>query len=123
MVNGKGKMTSDELCERLFRFAEMVIDIANALPKTPAGFAVGKQFVKAGTSIGANYEEAQGAFSKKDFRYKIATCLKESRETHFWLRLIYSKLLPQNELVKAAGQEAKEFKAIFGKMLKTSRQE
>ncbi len=115
-------MRSNELCERLFRFAEMVIDISDALPRTSAGFAVGKQLVKAGTSIGANYEESQGAFSKKDFRYKIATCLKESRETHFWLRLVYRKLLPHNELVKKAGQEAKEFKAIFGQMLKTSRQ-
>ena len=65
-------MTSEELCERLFRFAEMVIDIANALPKTSAGFAVGKQFVKAGTSIGANYEESQGAFFEK--RLSLQDC-------------------------------------------------
>lgn len=116
-------MTPDELRERLFRFAELVIDIANALPKTSAGFEIGKQFVKAGTSIGANYEEAQGAFSKQDFRYKIAICLKESRETHFWLRLINSRFLKEDALVKEALQEAKEFKAIFGAMLKNLRKE
>ncbi len=60
-------MTSDELCERLFRFAEIVIDIANALPRTAAGSEIGKPLVKVGTSVGSNYEEAQGAFSKNDF--------------------------------------------------------
>lgn len=116
-------MTSDELFERLFRFAEMVIDIANALPKTASGFEIGKQLVKAGTSVGSNYEEAQGAFSKNDFRYRVAICLKESRESHFWLRLVNSKLLQENEIVKSALCEAQEFKSIFGAMLKTSRQE
>jgi four helix bundle protein len=83
-MNGKG----DQLSGRLLDFVVKVIKIVDALPKTVAGRHIGGQLISAGTSCGANYEEACGAESRSDFVHKMSIVLKELKETRYWLRVI-----------------------------------
>jgi len=77
-----GEMTKKEkgkaLERRTRQFAVQMIKLAGALPNTEAGKIVGRQMVKAGTSVGANYREANRPVSKADFRSKIGICMKEA---------------------------------------------
>lgn len=114
-------MNSEELSNRLFKFAELIIDIANQLPNTVVGKEIGRQLIRSGTSIGANYEEAQGAFSKQDFCYRVSICLKESKESNYWLKLINKKILIKNSLVIDAIHESNQLCSIFGSIVKTSK--
>jgi four helix bundle protein len=74
-----------DLKDRLYDFALKIVLLVKNLPKEIAAYEIGRQLVKAGTSIAANYEEAKGAFSKEDFIYKISIAFKEARETNLWL--------------------------------------
>lgn len=74
-----------ELEDRTLEFALRVIALVDSLPRTTAGTVVGRQLMKAGSSIGANYREAGRAESKEDFIHKIAIAEKEAAETEFWL--------------------------------------
>lgn len=74
--------------EKSYNFALEIIQLTNKFPRRNDGFVLGKQLLRSSTSIGANIEEAIGAFSKPDFTYKMSIALKEARETHYWLRLI-----------------------------------
>ena len=72
--------------------------------------------VKAGTSVGANYCEADDAESKKDFRHKIGICKKESRESKHFIRMIVVAVPELKEEAKPLWQEAKELNLIFNKI-------
>lgn len=110
-----------DLGDRLYKFALRIIDLVNKLPRNTAGFELGKQLFKAGTSIAANYEEAKGAFSRDDFTYKMNTAFKEARECNLWLRLIKdSKLINKN--IDDIIEESKEIRNILGKSVKTAKQ-
>ena len=74
--------------DKSYNFALEIIQLSNKFPSRPDSFVLGKQLLRSSTSIGANIEEAIGAFSKPDFTYKMSTALKDARETHYWLRLI-----------------------------------
>jgi four helix bundle protein len=74
------------------------------------------QLVGAGTSVGANYCEADDAVSKKDFRYKISICKKEARETKFFVRMLVKAVPELREAAKPLWQEAKELHLIFAKI-------
>jgi four helix bundle protein len=78
----------DGIKERTYDFALRIIKLSKSIPTTREGNILAKQVMRSGTSIGANVEEATGAFSKDDFTYKMNIALKEARETHYWLRLI-----------------------------------
>lgn len=86
MTNPRTKKFALE--ERTAKFAEAIIDFCSSIPRTPVNTPIIVQLVKAGTSIGANYCEADDAESRRDFRHKIGICRKESRETKYWLRMI-----------------------------------
>ena len=77
-----------DLEERTALFGGNVIDFVKTLPLDRVNSELISQIVRSGTSIGANYMEADGAESNKDFRHKIAICKKESKETKHWLRMI-----------------------------------
>ncbi len=79
-----------------------------------------RQIVRSGTSIGANYCEANDAESKKDFRHKIAICRKESKETKYWLRLIAAAQPELKDPARKLWQEAKELNLIFAKIARSS---
>ena len=76
-----------DLEERTGRFGEIVIDFAKTIPQSPVTSRIISQLVGAGTSVGANYVEADDAVSKKEFLKSIATCRKEARETKHFLRM------------------------------------
>ena len=76
-----------DILGRTFDFSLSIIDAYKFL-KNKNEFVLSKQLLRAGTSIGANVEEAQAAQSKKDFTSKMAIASKESRETLYWLKLL-----------------------------------
>ena len=82
------KEFSKELEKRTRKFAVKIIKISVQLPNTPEGRVVRTQITKAGSSVGANYREANRARSKADFRNKMRICQSEANETQFWLEVI-----------------------------------
>jgi four helix bundle protein len=105
-----------DLEERTAKFGEAIIDFAKKVPVGPITNRLIDQLVGAGTSVGANYCEADDAVSKKDFRNKIGTCKKESRETKFFIRMIVRAVPELREEAKVLWQEAKELHLIFAKI-------
>jgi len=102
-----------DLEERTARFGERIIEFAKSLPRNPINDRLIGQLVDSGTSIGANYMEADGAESKKDFRHKIGICRKESKETKHWLRMIAKANPTRLDECRELWQEAQEFTLIF----------
>src|SRR5207247_10115127 len=76
-----------DLKERTARFGEAIIDFAKTIPLNPVTTRIISQLVGAGTSVGANYVEADDAVSKKEFLKSIGTCRKEARETKHFIRI------------------------------------
>ena len=87
-----------DLGERTALFGENIIDFLRTLDKNSINNILINQSIRSGTSIGANYMEADGAESKKDFKHKIAICKKESKETMHWFRMI-AKANPEKKRV------------------------
>jgi four helix bundle protein len=119
-AEGQGGKTHD-LQERTARFGEAVIAFAKTVPRGPITLPVITQMVRSGTSVGANYCEADNAESKKDYRHKIGICRKESRETQHWLRMTVAadgRLRPE---AKKLWQEAKELNLIFSAIFRKSK--
>lgn len=110
-----------DLEERTALFGEQIIDFAKILPSDRVTNVLVGQLVRSGTSIGANYEEADGAESKKDFRHKIAICKKESKETKHWLRMIAKANPDRKNTCKKLWQEAQELTLIFSSILAPKR--
>jgi four helix bundle protein len=105
-----------DLEERTATFGESVIDFVKQVPLSPVTNRLVDQLVGAGTSVGANYCEADDAVSKKEFRVRIATCKKESREAKFFIRMIVRAVPELREQAKPLWQEAKELHLIFAKI-------
>ncbi len=99
--------------ERTAKFGEAVIAFAKQLPQNPITLPLIGQIVRAGTSIGANYCEADNAVSKKEFLLRIGTCKKESKETMYWLRMIAAAVENSKQTGRVLWQEAKELHLIF----------
>jgi len=102
-----------DLEERTSIFGENIIEFAKIIPRNVITIPLINQLVKAGTSVGANYCEADDAESKKDFRHKIGICKKESRETRFFLRMIVKAVSSLSKTAAPLIQEAKELNLIF----------
>jgi len=104
------------LGERTFEFSKRLIKFLKTLPKDPLIQTQVLQAVRSGTSIGANYREADGAESKKDFIHKIMICKKEAKETLYWLGLIQEGLGVNNAELDWLIKECRELVRIFGKI-------
>lgn len=102
-----------DLEERTALFGEAVIAFCKLIPKNEVSRPLIGQLVRSGTSIGANYCEADDAESKKDFRHKIGICKKEARETKHWLRMVAKAEPAMRDQAKALWQETKELNLIF----------
>jgi len=114
----KEKLTPRDIQERTFAFAVRVVGLYQHLAQKPgAGRILGQQLLRAGTSIGANMEEAQAGQSRADFINKTAIALKESRETFYWLRLLGAGgVLPEARLSEVK-KEAEELMRILGAII------
>ncbi|KPJ55232.1 four helix bundle protein [Parcubacteria bacterium DG_72] len=103
--------------ERTAKFGEEIIRFAKKIPKSSITSPLITQMVKAGTSVGANYCEADDAESGQDFKHKIGICKKESRETKHWLRMIAVACPELKDEARKLWQEAKELNLIFNSIV------
>jgi len=106
--------------ERSFDFAIEIIKLIQTLPKNTAGFELGKQILRSGTSIGANVEEATGARTKKEFINCMNIGKREARETKYWLRLLQSSTLLNNSKIQPLLDENEIIIRILTSIVKTS---
>lgn len=114
----KGK----DVCDRTRDFALRIIKAYQALEHTSAGRVLGKQLLRAGTSIGANVAEAQSGQSTADFIAKMSIALKEARETRYWLTLVAgSELLPLQRVTPLLGETEEIIKILFSIIQNTRR--
>jgi four helix bundle protein len=111
--NGTNDKPAFDLEERTAVFGEAVIRFARNIPKNPVTIPLISQIVRSGTSVGANYCEADDAVSKKDFKHKIGTCRKEAHETKLWLRMVAAAEPELKVEARTLWQEAKELHLIF----------
>ena len=99
--------------ERTAKFGEDVIKFARKIIKDEITRPIISQLIRSGTSVGANYCEADDAETSKDFKHKIGICKKESRETKHWLRMMIVACPNLEPEIKILWQEAKELNLIF----------
>lgn len=103
-------------------FGEIIIDFAKTIPRNTITNPLISQFVRAGTSVGANYMEADCAESRKDFEHKIGICKKEAKETMHWIRMIARAVPETAAQARLLWKEANELQLIFVAIVKKSRQ-
>ena len=108
-----------DLEERTVKFSEDIIVFSRILIKDIITIPLVKQIIRSATSVGANYCEANGASSKKDFKNKIHICKKEAKETKYWLQLIAKASPEKAEECRKLWKEAQELTMIFSKIIIT----
>jgi four helix bundle protein len=111
-----------DLEERTARFGEMVIEFAKTIPQNPVTNRIIAQLIGAGTSVGANYVEADDAVSKRDFLKSIGTCRKEARETKHFLRMAARAVPDLKPEARRIWMEARELHLIFSKIWRSGKQ-
>lgn len=113
------RIENQRLLQRLIKFSLDLIDLSGKLPRTFANLKILDQVIPSGTAIGANYNEACEAESGKDFVHKIKICIKEAKETKYWLILLIS--IKVNSLyssqLDALMNESEEFIYIFSSIV------
>lgn len=117
-INISNKKVYD-LEERTALFAERIIALCKKIPKNIVTTPIVSQLVRSATSIGANYCEANGASSKKDFKNKIFICKKEAKETNYWLRILLKTCEEREDIhneCRQCQQEVQELVLIFSKI-------
>lgn len=103
----------NDLRERTTNFALRVVRMYSGLPKSVAAQTLGRQVLRSGTSVGAQFRESQRAKSDADFINKLEGCLQEADETAYWLELLVrSEIVPTNKL-EALRKETDEIIAIL----------
>ena len=112
MVNNKTP-TRYDLEERTAKFGENVINFCKRIEQNVITRPIISQLIRSAASVGANYLEANGASSKKDFSNKIYICKKESQESRHWLRMIKSATNCDEQKIDKLQQESKELSMIF----------
>jgi len=113
------KEFSKQLEKRTKKFAIEIIKLSTLLPNTPEGKVIKYQITKSGSSVGANYREANRSRSKADFANKIRISESESSETAYWLEIILELNWIDLEIVKSNLAEANELLAIFTSISKS----
>jgi four helix bundle protein len=120
-MENKNKTTNAlEIEDRLIEFASRIMDLVDALPKSPAGKIIGNQLLRSGTSPALNYGEARSAESRDDFIHKMKVCLKELRETHVCLKIIVKRNWFQAQRITPLLEECNELVAMFVASTKTA---
>ncbi len=110
-----------DLRERTYEYARRIIRLFRAMPKDDLGKTLGRQLLRSGTSVGANYREAARSRSKAEFISKLGDCLKEIDESDYWLGLIQDEKVMASAKLQPLRQETKELVAIFVSSLNTAR--
>lgn len=111
-----------DIRERSFAFAIRIVKLCQSLNgESGASRVLSHQLLRAGTSIGANVEEAYGSQSKADFTSKLSIACKEARESHYWLRLLTASELIQEKQLHDLIDEANQLVAILTTIVKKCR--
>ena len=110
-----------DLEDRTLKYAKQIISFVSILPLTAANVEIRKQLIRSGSSIGANYIEANESLSKKDFIMRIKICRKESKESIYWLRLIEIGEENAEKQRQRLIQETEELMRIFGSILQKTK--
>ena len=105
-----------DLEERTAQFGEAIVRFSRKIPRDPTNNRLIDQLVGCGTSVGANYCEANEPVSKKDFRHSISRCVKEAKETKFFLRMVAASEPQLADEARVLYREAKELLLIFCSM-------
>jgi four helix bundle protein len=113
-------MKGNDIAARLVALAVRVVKIVDALPDTLAGRHVAGQLLRSGTSPGANYEEARGAESRRDFVHKVGIALKELQETRYWLRVVAGANLAPSRALQEVLPEVDALGRILGTSKRTA---
>jgi len=111
--NVERKEFARDLEKRTRKFAVKIIRLSITLPNTPEGKVIRNQITKSGTSVGANYREANRSRSRADFKNKIKICESEASETQYWLEVIVETGWLNWDKVKPEYEECSELLAIF----------
>jgi four helix bundle protein len=115
------EMNQRELQERTKRFALDIIKFRESLPKDETATILGRQLLRAGTSVGANYRAVCRAKSKADFISKFGTVLEDADESAFWIELLIDSNKATRQAVAPLLQEANELTAIAISSINTAR--
>ena len=115
------EMKDKDLLERTKKYALNIIKLVASLPNTREANLIGTQLLKAGTSVGANYREANRARSKAEFRAKIGIVEQESDESLYWLEILKESGIAKGKLLDELLVEADELVAIFTTIGKRSK--
>lgn len=118
-IESKNGQKVYDLRERLLIFAKRILQICKNLPKTPECQGIRKQLADADTSVGANFEEADGTLTKKDFINKVGISRKEAKETRYWLKVISGTYLDEKTVI-ADIRESEEIINILSSILRKS---
>jgi len=108
-----------DLEDRTAKFSSNIISLVRKVQKDIVTSPILSQLIRCATSIGANYCEANGASSKKDFKNKIYICKKEAKETKYWLKLLLQASPKNAEICQTYWQETHKLTMIFSKIILT----
>ena len=112
----EGERHAFDLEERTAKFGEAIIRFCKKVPHAPENIRLIDQLVGCGTSVGADYCEANEGVSKKDFKYSIGRYVKEAKETNFFLRMVAASEPTLADGARKLYREAKELHLIFASM-------
>jgi len=115
-------MKENVVKDKSFRFAVRIVRLYQFLVNEKSEYVLSKQLLRSVTSIGANIEEADSAHTKKDFIAKLSISLKEAKETHYWLRLMFECNYLDEKMYKSLIDECEELIMLLTSIIKTSRQ-
>jgi len=101
---------------RTLQFSKDVLKVLSNTKDNTMNRSIKSQLVRSATSVGANYREANGASSKKDFRNKIHICKKEIKETEYWIEILAEIEVVKKDELRKLWKEAHELKLIFSKI-------
>lgn len=113
------KVIKNNLEERTLNFSKQVIKVLKVIKKNNLNLPLTSQLIRSATSIGANYCEACGASSRKDFKNKIYICKKECKETKYWLEILAEAEPEIKDECRKLWKEAHELTLIFSKTILT----
>ncbi|HUF08755.1 MAG TPA: four helix bundle protein [Rhodothermales bacterium] len=114
---------TERMLERTKAFGISVVKFSRKLPNDPAGFTLAKQLIRSGTSVGANYREAQRARTKNEFTSKRSILLQEAEESKYWLDIIEGSELADVEKVQPLSLEVEEFIAILVSAIRSAKEQ
>lgn len=107
-----------DLEERTAIFSESILILCKTIRINYLNENIIKQLIRSATSVGANYMEANGSDSKRDFKNKISICKKEAKETTYWIRILSTVLPDKKEQLRKLWAEAQELALIFSAIIK-----